>query len=188
MHMDGSSINVDEYYDGNGSFTGTFKQTGSADIRQYTYLFGPELSHRSKNFRPFAHVLFGFTQVDVHKLAVTETWMNDYPPNTNFDNSTVYAFRGSFKSTSFSMAMGGGLDITINKRISLRLPQLDYIFPIALRDIHGTLTQKRYFFDTVPPPPLGSITPDETFKNTLRGTIDRFNNIRMSAGLVFKLD
>ncbi len=53
-------INPMQSYD---DYTETYKQKGSADVRQYTYLFGPEFSYRGKyeRFRPFAHVLFGFT-------------------------------------------------------------------------------------------------------------------------------
>jgi hypothetical protein len=179
--MDGSYSSTYPNGEG-GTYTNLTKVNGGVDMRQYTYLFGPEFSHRSKNFRPFAHVLFGFTQVDMHKIDVTETYSNSYPGNIYSD---VYVYSGSLKSTSFSMAMGGGVDITINKRVSLRLPQLDYIFPMALREVHGTITEKDYYFNTVPPPTtLG--TSYETYINKLRGTLDRFNNIRMSAGLVFK--
>ena len=58
----------DDYY---YSYSRTNEQNGSAEMRQYTFLFGPEFSLRKyERFRPFAHFLVGFQTVDVHKLDV----------------------------------------------------------------------------------------------------------------------
>ena len=119
LKMDGKDVFINDV--GDGSSTDTHTQTGSADFRQYTYLFGPEFSYRgNEKFRPFAHMLFGFTQLDVHKFSVKL----DQP-----DDGFMQSANGTLKGTSFAMAMGGGVDIAVNKKVSLRLPQVDYILP-----------------------------------------------------------
>jgi hypothetical protein len=64
----------------------------------YTFLFGPEISLPSR-VSPFGHLLLGGAH-----------------------NST-----GGFGSSSFSMALGGGLDAELTDAIHWRLVQLDYV-------------------------------------------------------------
>jgi opacity protein-like surface antigen len=88
------------------SLTGTGMTT--VDQNNYFYLFGPKFTFRgSERFTPFAHVLVGaVTQtVDTQSAGLLST------PN----------------NTQFAMALGGGLDISINERISLRGAQVDYV-------------------------------------------------------------
>jgi len=64
----------------------------------YTFLFGPQIS-RPSSVSPFGHLLLGGAH-----------------------NST-----GGFGSSSFSMALGGGIDAELPHGIHWRLIQMDYV-------------------------------------------------------------
>jgi hypothetical protein len=69
----------------------------------YTYLFGPRISYRnSTRVTPFAQTLFGVAH------ALNGTYLNG-------------------KQTDFAMTVGGGLDLRLSRRISLRPVQADYL-------------------------------------------------------------
>lgn len=77
-------------------------------VRATTYLFGPQFSYRgSKRVTPFARVLFGAANIKAKAV---------------FSNQTFQV-----SDTNFSYGAGGGLDIRINKNISIRAIQADYI-------------------------------------------------------------
>ena len=56
---------------------------------------------------PFAHALFG--------VAKLKTETNEFGPLL------------SFSDTSFALALGGGLDVTVNDRLAIRVVQIDYL-------------------------------------------------------------
>jgi len=64
----------------------------------YSYMFGPVLSARGKHVRPFVHSLFG--------------------------GATGGGSTGG--STAFSMALGGGVDVSAGNHFAFRLFQLDW--------------------------------------------------------------
>jgi hypothetical protein len=64
----------------------------------HSFLFGPKFTARPGRWAPFAHVLAGF---------VREAEEEDV-------------------QYGFGLSLGGGLDYDVNRRISLRLAQLDY--------------------------------------------------------------
>ena len=72
-----------------------------------TYLFGPRISYRTGNFRVFGHYLLGGThykdEYDVDPYAYTET------------------------QNPFTQAIGGGIDISLGKHISIRPAQIDML-------------------------------------------------------------
>jgi len=169
----------DEYY--NEAHKETYNQKGTADFRQYMFLFGPEISLRKYDtFRPYAHVLFGFTHIDVHKinLSYTDLYECDYcTPYFETDSVT-----GKATGRSFAFAVGGGVDIKLNNKVSLRLPQIDYVRP-TLRSFKVDLTDK---YDEY----YGTNTSGEhyytnTDKYSMMVPTNVFNNIRISAGIVF---
>jgi Outer membrane protein beta-barrel domain len=69
----------------------------------YTYLFGPRFSYRhAGRFTPYGQTLFG----------------------------VAHALNGTYllgKQTDFAMTLGGGLDVRLSSRISLRPVQADYL-------------------------------------------------------------
>lgn len=84
--------------------------------RDYKYLGGVQFKDNSteKKFKPFAHALFGTAR-----------------QTTNFydlDQQHTNLIGGSrkIKNSGFSMALGGGLDVRLSKRIDIRVVQFDY--------------------------------------------------------------
>ena len=72
-----------------------------------SFLVGPRLSIRKhKRLTPFVHALFGPTRVKVRSTEEGETF-----------NSS---------DTSFSMFLGGGLDIKVNASVAIRAIQIEY--------------------------------------------------------------
>jgi opacity protein-like surface antigen len=67
---------------------------------RYSYMFGPVFAWRMPRFTPFAHLLLGRT------------------------SESVGCCIGNYNV--FSWAAGGGLDVSVTRRIAVRLAQLDY--------------------------------------------------------------
>ena len=85
--------------------------TFSSKRDQYFLLGGIQLrSNTDQRVRPFAHTLFG--------ASLFRGFTSDIRPSGN-----VYTFDDA---TSFAMALGGGLDVRVSKRIDVRLIQFDY--------------------------------------------------------------
>ena len=81
------------YGDGRLPIACAFSCPNTANLRRYTYLFGPRVSIPIRRFTPFAHVLFGAAHV------------ND----------------GGLTDTSFATAIGGGLDYKLIKGVAWRV-------------------------------------------------------------------
>ena len=71
-----------------------------------TYLFGPTIYHQAPHARPFAHFLIGGNRISVGS-------------NSGFSG-------GSDSAASF--ALGGGLDLKLTNRISVRPGQADWLY------------------------------------------------------------
>ncbi|HET8889452.1 MAG TPA: PKD domain-containing protein [Candidatus Angelobacter sp.] len=83
--------------------------TGSA----YTYLFGPQFSHRGEHWTPFVHALFG-------GATLADIQVSTSPSPSAF-------FNRSFSANSFATALGGGVDVNFNKHIGARIFQAEYL-------------------------------------------------------------
>jgi len=104
----------------------TVTQAFQLKTRVYNFLAGPEFKARnSTRFTPFAHVLGG----------VAHTSANFTTPGPTFN----LFLRSSYNS--FSMALGGGLDIHATRRVSFR-GQMDYN-PVF---VHDSTSGTRDFF------------------------------------------
>ena len=79
----------------------------------YTYLFGPQFSHRGEHWTPFVHALFGGATLADIQVSTT-------PSPSAF-------FNRSFSANSFATALGGGVDVNFNKHISARIFQAEYL-------------------------------------------------------------
>lgn len=78
------------------------------------FLFGPTFSYRTgSKWRPFAHALLGVSRTSTLP-AVTQ-------------NNISYARNGRITADPFAFALGGGLDLNVNRRVSVRLAQVDYL-------------------------------------------------------------
>lgn len=71
----------------------------------------------SGRFKPFAHVLLG--------VGRTTSSSGDFQCSPGANCPAAFP-TGSYKNTGFAGALGGGLDYRINKRIQVRLFQVDF--------------------------------------------------------------
>lgn len=146
---------------GDFSFHQTKDQTdftnGSDTVKNQVYYFmaGPTLKFRnSSRIEPFVHALAGGAhtrfEVESRRTSTTGTTRN------TFDTG----------STDFAAAFGGGVDVRLGDRFSIRAFQVDYA-PVFLRDRSISVLTS-----------AGALQPF-----TLEG--QRQDNIRLSIGIVF---
>jgi|SRR5262245_9597837 len=98
------TYNFNRFIGATGEFGGNYGNASATGVKadQFFFLFGPKFAYRGNSrFTPFAHVLPGVVR-----------------QNFNF---------GANDTTQFALATGGGLDINVTDRISLRGAQADYI-------------------------------------------------------------
>ena len=79
----------------------------------YTFLFGPQFSHRGERWTPFVHALFGAARL-------SDIQASTIPTGSAF-------FNRSFSQNSFATALGIGLDANINKHVGIRIFQVEYL-------------------------------------------------------------
>lgn len=109
-----------------GDISGAYKNqdvstpdiSGTAKLRVYNYLFGPRVSMSSGKISPFAEALFGISRVSV-----------------GGDVSGLGS--ASTASNNFGMAIGGGLDVSAGKNISIRVVKFDYMLTRFKNELLG---------------------------------------------------
>lgn len=104
--------NVNEWFgivaDFTGHYGGAIDEDGFNERqRVHSYHFGPRFSARRKRLTAFAHALAGASSLKTRL--------------------TGFGQRFEFNDTGFSLVAGGGLDIRLHDRLSLRAFQLDYL-------------------------------------------------------------
>jgi hypothetical protein len=89
--------------------------TYTSNSTMFTYLFGPVVSLPGKRIKPFGEVLFGGMNTNLYAQL----------------NNAVIAGGGQINGNAtqhpFAMAVGGGLDVNVNKHVALRLAEMDWI-------------------------------------------------------------
>jgi hypothetical protein len=80
-------------------FGGNYRSIFLENFRQYTFLFGPQVSLPGR-ISPFAHALFG----------------------------VAHQTGGATTATTFSSAIGGGMDLKLGRNFSVRIVQADALF------------------------------------------------------------
>jgi outer membrane immunogenic protein len=90
------------------------------DQTLFGYMFGPRVHFRFGRLTPFGEALFG-ASYDTRSFRVPNTF---FSPVLGQPVTVTTRFVNS--STAFSMAVGGGLDLPINHRLSFRPIKLDY--------------------------------------------------------------
>jgi hypothetical protein len=127
--------NFNKHFGLEGDFSGTYATISHVSSSVYTYAGGPAVSYDAGGkFNPFAHALFG----GVHL--------------------TGSGFGVSAALNGFTMMFGGGVDAKVNKTISVRLIQADWLY---------------YRFGS------------QTIKGVAIPTISQSNNVRIATGIVF---
>lgn len=104
--------NVNKWFGLVGDFSGQYTNTREVDFREkictHSFLFGPQVSVRkNKRVTPFVRALFGVAYIDSNATEAGQTFL--------------------FNDKSFSLALGGGLDVRVNKSIAIRAFQADYV-------------------------------------------------------------
>ena len=134
--MFGITADISGYY---RKFSGEIDgDTVKADAKLHSLLLGPRVSARREKVLPFAQTLFGFG-----KLSASAT-----------DSSGVISGssqRETFSNTGFAMSFGGGVDVVVSEKVSIRAIQFDF-FPVRQKsqDINqgNSLTLNNFRFGT----------------------------------------
>ena len=171
--MNGFNVSVTGYVTKNfgitGDFSAAFKNefqpvgTQGSDTRRrkYNFLAGPQYKFRNASrVQPFARALFGAARLSTRLR----------PDNTGISAAGLTVQQIDDEYTAFAMALGGGLDVKLNDKVSLRLIQIDYN-PVFSKDRDLTVTNARL---------AGAAL---TGRTTVTG--DRRDNVRLSFGVVF---
>lgn len=97
------TYNVNHWLGATADFGGYYGSPFNVSAHDYSFLFGPTISLRTPHFTPYVHTLFGV------------------------DNFHAAALGSSMSDTGFAMAVGGGVDIPVKGRLSIRAGQLDWL-------------------------------------------------------------
>ena len=89
--------------------------TYNAQGNMFTYQFGPTYTYRTETTNVFGEILFGGS--------IT----NGYPNLVKAINAGGGTLAATGEQHPFTMVVGGGLDININKRIAFRPLEMDYV-------------------------------------------------------------
>lgn len=93
------------------SLAGPPSPRSRSELRGYFLHFGPRLKFlRRGRFQPFGHALFGFSQRSFRVIT------SGVPPTPVVDDS------------GFSMALGGGFDMSVTRGLAIRAFRADYLF------------------------------------------------------------
>ena len=108
--------------------------TNRVDDRTTSFLFGPRISHRTSRWTPYFQVLFGGAERSLSQQvsAVTDSSTPLPPVVTPHDPlfpgpGVDITARVSASQTEFAMTAGGGLDIQVSKRFTIRPFAADYM-------------------------------------------------------------
>ena len=90
--------------------------SGKINGNEFTYLFGPRLTYRSgSRFEPFAELNFGGMRISVSCNSSALSCVNATGGNT-------------FTKNAFAMTVGGGFQVKLSQKFSLRLVQAEYLY------------------------------------------------------------
>jgi len=144
-----AAVNLTRWLGFAADLSGSFQTSADADVSQrtqarpaanaYSFLFGPQVSDRAGKAKGFAHFLIG--------AAKLEQGFNTGRGGVPVDDSVL------------SMAFGGGIDVTVNSMVDVRVISADYQY-IKSPD--------------VPLVPVGFMSGGR-------------NNMRIAFGIVFKI-
>jgi hypothetical protein len=105
--------------------------TGQANL--FTYLFGPVVHIPVHGVRPFGEILFGGSYTNIYANLVR---------SINGNGGTL----PTPSQHPFTMAVGGGLDVSTSRRVSLRVAELDYVLTRYTNPLTSTNNQNNFRF------------------------------------------
>jgi hypothetical protein len=107
-----------------------FKFRSTVDIS--TYMVGPKYAFRNRTrITPYAQALFGVYHIKENSSST----------------SPAFLFNSLSSFNSLSAAIGGGVDISLNKHISVRAAQVDYFYLRQLSSSHNTRFSTGFVFN-----------------------------------------
>lgn len=83
------------------------------DVKSHNFMFGPRYKMRTEKVTPFVHALFGINHINPEA--------------------------GDTVQNNFAMAFGGGVDVKVSDKMSVRALQLDYVTARADSDWNDNL-------------------------------------------------
>lgn len=140
-------LKADFMYYGSTTFTRTFPVTlvipgrgiipagtYSAQGNMFTYLGGPVLRIPTPLIKPFGEVLFGGSNTDGYSNLAKEIDANGGTLSTSSQHP-------------FTLAAGGGVDLSVSHHLSIRLAQFDYVLTRYSNPLTNNSSQNnfRYF-------------------------------------------
>ncbi len=138
-----------------GSPIGVFSSSGVSGVPNgtgYSFLAGPVISYKTKSrVTPFAHALFGWDRSSLSASTITGL------PVAVTAAATTYS--------DFAMALGGGVDYKLTRRLAIRVGQADFY--------HTSLNLNKFY---------GSAFGIGLFQ----GLATHQDNVRLSAGVVLR--
>ena len=102
----------------------------------FTYLFGPQIKVRAHGLHPFGQLLFGGAHSNVYG--------NAFQALCQPTAGGCVGISGAPASNAFAMEFGGGLDIPINKSISFRPAEVDYLLTRFSNPLSGRNNQSSF--------------------------------------------
>lgn len=100
------SLGISSQFSGNYGYAGVSSGGGgNSNVHRYAYQFGPVFRIRLHHVSPFVHAMFG---------GVTQ----------NAVQGTINGIAPSY--TAFLWSAGGGVDVKLSNRLSVRAAQIDY--------------------------------------------------------------
>ena len=97
-------------------FSNAYGAGNTIDGSMFTYLFGPRLTYRSgSKFEPFGELNFGGTRIALKCKSSAGNCLSAVGTNT-------------YSKNAFAMTVGGGFQIKVSKKVSIRLIQAEYLY------------------------------------------------------------
>ena len=129
--------NFNKFFSGVADVGAAYKRNvGIVNVEDTTalFVFGPRVSYRHwSRFTPYGQVLFGGANRWASKRVYAVTDLNTpvvpvvNPANLFPGPGEPIAARISSTQAAFAMAVGGGIDVNINKHVSFRPIAVDYL-------------------------------------------------------------
>jgi len=97
-------FNFNKFMGVEGDFSGTYATISGVSTHVYTYAGGPVVFANIGNIKPFAHVLFGGTQLGESQSGASASW------------------------NGYTFMFGGGVDARVKGPLAIRLAQVDWLY------------------------------------------------------------
>ena len=130
---------------------------GQVNGNVFTYMFGPQIKKHSGTVQPFAEFLFGAAHTNAYTTILT---------------AEGKLLSGSGSNNGFAMALGGGIDLKVARRLALRPVEVDYLLThFTAHKINYSASQNNFryvgglnfLFGGAPPvPPTASCSASPT--------------------------